>query len=232
MAVGSPTRVLVVDDDSTVLEVLSGYLARDGFEVHTATEAEAALALAARVSFDLAVVDIMLPGRDGFALCRELRQAAAMPVVFLSARGQEEDRVSGLDFGADDYVPKPFSPREVVARVRAVLRRTQVSSEADGQVAILRAGPLTIDLPAREVTRDGQLVNLTIREFDLLAFLAGHPRETFSREQLLERVWGWTYGGLATVTVHVRRLREKVERDPTVPCLIKTVWGVGYRWDS
>jgi DNA-binding response OmpR family regulator len=178
---------------------------------------------------DLVVLDIMLPGLDGLEVCRELRSRAPVPVIMLTARGTEEDRVVGLELGADDYVAKPFSPRELTARVKAVLRRANSQlPEADGTI---EAGDLGIDLGAREVRVRGELLALTAREFELLAFVARQPRRVFRREELLEHVWGYTYGDTSTVTVHIRRLREKIEDDPSAPRHLATVWGVGYRFD-
>ena len=173
----------------------------------------------------------MLPGLDGLEVCRRLRSHAPIPVVMLTARGSEEDRVLGLDLGADDYVSKPFSPRELTARVKAVLRRAgSPLGEVDSAGTVDFDG-LQIDLGAREARVHGELATLTAREFELLAFLAGRPRQVFRRDELLEHVWGYTYGDTSTVTVHIRRLREKIEDDPSTPRRITTVWGVGYRFD-
>ena len=225
-------RVLVVEDDPTIREVVVRYLEREGLTVEAVADGRDALEAAAAHWPDLVVLDLMLPGIDGLEVCRRLRARAPVPVIMLTARGDEEDRVLGLELGADDYVVKPFSPRELMARVRAVLRRAASSEVPDGfAVTTIEAGGLRIDLPAREVTRAGEMVTLTAREFDLLAHLARHPRRAFSREELLERVWGYSLGDTATVTVHVRRLREKIESDPSHPAHLLTVWGVGYRWD-
>jgi DNA-binding response OmpR family regulator len=223
-------RVLVVEDDPTVAEVVLRYLQREGFTVETVGDGHAALASARAVPPALVVLDLMLPGIDGLEVCRQLRNFAPVPIVMLTARGEEEDRVVGLELGADDYVSKPFSPRELTARVKAVLRRVDAPLRLE-PAAVISCGTTTIDVGAREVRVDGALVALTAREFDLLAFLAGHPRRAFRREELLEQIWGFTYGDTATVTVHIRRVREKVEADPSDPRLIKTVWGVGYRFD-
>ena len=170
----------------------------------------------------------MLPGLDGIEVCRRLRDVAPIPVVMLTARGEEDDRIAGLQIGADDYVTKPFSPRELIARIEAVLRRTLRTGVAP---SVLTAGRLRIDRAAYEATLDGELLSLTTKEFDLLAHLMANPRRTFRRDELLEAVWGWTYGDTATVTVHIRRLREKVEDDPGQPVHVATVRGVGYRFD-
>ncbi len=236
----APARILVVDDDVTVAEVLTRYLEREGFAVDTVGDGEAALVSAAASSPDLVVLDLMLPGIDGLEVCRRLRAAGTphVPVVMLTARGDEGDRVAGLELGADDYVVKPFSPRELTARVKAVLRRAQgvMPDVTDGDGAgggdpVLRGGEVEVDTAAHVVRVSGREVAVTVREFDLLAFLVRHPGQVFRREELFEHVWGWTFGDTATVTVHVRRLREKVEPDPSAPAHIVTVWGVGYRFE-
>jgi DNA-binding response OmpR family regulator len=224
--------VLVVEDDATISEVVVRYLAREGLDVHAVADGRDALGAAAETWPDLVVLDLMLPGIDGFEVCRRLRSRGPVPVIMLTARGDEEDRIVGLELGADDYVVKPFSPRELTARVRAVLRRAAGTEGPDGiAVREIDAGGLHLDVPAREVHKDGAPVVLTAREFDLLTHFARHPRRAFSREELLERVWGFSFGDTATVTVHVRRLREKIEADPSDPKHLLTVWGVGYRWD-
>jgi DNA-binding response OmpR family regulator len=228
---GAPPRVLIVEDDPTVAEVVSRYLERDGFAVECVADGRDALARADAQLPDLVVLDIMLPGLDGLEVCRRLRARAPIPVVMLTARGSEEDRVLGLDLGADDYVSKPFSPRELTARVKAVLRRAGSQLEEADETGTLEYDGLEIDLGAREARVRGELATLTAREFELLTFLARRPRQVFRRDQLLERVWGYTYGDTSTVTVHIRRLREKIEDDPSAPRRIATVWGVGYRFD-
>ncbi|WP_431961719.1 response regulator transcription factor [Actinacidiphila sp. bgisy160] len=225
-------HVLVVDDDATVSEVVAGYLNRAGFDVDVASDGLTAVALAAARAPDLVVLDLMLPGMDGLEVCRRIRDGGPTPVIMLTARGDEEDRILGLEVGADDYVTKPFSPRELVLRVESVLRRTgDPAARAAPAASGLRAGPLALDPNARRVTRDGTGLSLTIREFDLLEFFLRNPGRAMSREELMRRVWGWEFGDLSTVTVHVRRLREKIEQDPARPRLISTVWGVGYRFD-
>jgi DNA-binding response OmpR family regulator len=224
-------RVLVVDDDPTVAEVVVRYLEREGYAVACARDGHAALKEARSHLPDLVVLDLMLPGIDGLEVYRRLRALAPVPVIMLTARGDENDRVAGLELGADDYVSKPFSPRELTARVRSVLRRAD-GWLPDGGLGAIEVDDVTIDIEAREVRVDGDRVALTAREFDLLAFLARHPRRVFRREELLEHVWGYTYGDTSTVTVHIRRLREKIERDPSNPRHLSTVWGVGYRFDS
>ncbi len=228
---GGVARVLLVDDDTTVADVVSRYLSNAGFEVDTAADGWAALAAAERNPPDLVVLDLMLPGLPGLEVCRRLRGHGHVPVVMLTALGAESDRITGLETGADDYVTKPFSPRELVLRVQSVLRRTREPPPGVAGRPVLRGGGLVVDVAARTATRDGRTLALTVREFDLLAFLLRHPGEAFSRAALLERVWGWTYGDTSTVTVHIRRLREKIETDPTSPTVLTTVWGVGYRCD-
>lgn len=227
-----PAHVLVVEDDPTVSEVVVRYLEREGLTVDAVGDGQAALDRAAERWPDLVVLDLMLPGIDGLEVCRRLRADAPVPVIMLTARGDEDDRVMGLELGADDYIAKPFSPRELTARVKAVLRRaTGPVSTREELPDEIEAGDLCIQVAAHEVTKAGVPVTLTAREFDLVVFLAARPRHAFRREELLERVWGYTYGDTATVTVHVRRLREKLEDDPAKPRHLSTVWGVGYRWD-
>jgi DNA-binding response OmpR family regulator len=226
-----PARVLIVEDDPTVAEVVTRYLEREGFAVESVADGRDAVARADAHLPDIVVLDIMLPGLDGLEVCRRLRTRAPIPVVMLTARGSEEDRVLGLELGADDYVSKPFSPRELTARVKAVLRRAGAQLDEFDRGGKLQYDSLVIDLGAREARVQGELATLTAREFELLAFLARRPRQVFRRDELLERVWGYTYGDTSTVTVHIRRLREKIEDDPSAPRRITTVWGVGYRFD-
>ena len=227
----SPARVLVVEDDPTVREVVERYLEREGIVVDAVGDGLVALEHAAAAWPDLVVLDLMLPGLDGLEVCRRLRAQAPVPVIMLTARGDEDDRVVGLELGADDYIAKPFSPRELTLRVQAVLRRATGKLPSTQAVARISAGDLDINIGAHEVKRAGAPLSLTAREFDLLVYLATRPREVFRREQLLEAVWGFSYGDTATVTVHVRRLREKIETEPSAPSHLTTVWGVGYRWD-
>jgi DNA-binding response OmpR family regulator len=225
-------KVLVIEDDLTVAEVVSRYLEGEGFSVESVHDGPSGLDRALQGAPDLVLLDLMLPGLDGVEICRRLRAARAVPIIVLTARGQESDRVRGLELGADDYVVKPFSPRELMARVKSVLRRArQPATETEGQ-PVLEAGGIIADVSARTVTVRGEPVALTVREFDLLSFLMRHPRHVFRRGELLERVWGYSFGDLSTVTVHIRRLREKIERDPSEPERIQTVWGVGYRFES
>jgi DNA-binding response OmpR family regulator len=220
-------RVLVVEDDPTVLEVASSYLTSAGFIVSTAVDGFEALEAAMTAHPDLIVLDRMLPGIDGLEVFRRLRERVSTPVILLTALGSEDDRIAGLEAGADDYLAKPFSPRELVLRVKSVLRRSLDEFTPESP---LEYGEFRLDPSARIATRAGVELSLTAREFDLFEFLLKHPNQVFSREDLLRTVWGWTYGDLSTVTVHVRRLREKIEPDPRSPVMLTTVWGVGYRF--
>ncbi|WP_239310237.1 MULTISPECIES: response regulator transcription factor [unclassified Frankia] len=222
-------RVLVVDDDATVAEVVDRYLRNAGFDVDRAADGPAALRVAGTAIPDLVVLDLMLPGLDGIEVCRQLRESRPVPVIMLTALGEEADRIAGLECGADDYVTKPFSPRELTLRVQSVLRRANELSPPES--GMLRAGTLVVDAAARTATRYGVILGLTVREFDLLVFLLRHPGRAFTRVELMEQVWGWSYGDPSTVTVHIRRLREKIEDNPTAPRMLVTVWGVGYRYD-
>jgi len=225
--------VLVVDDDPTVSDVVRRYLERAEYEVVLAADGQGALDAVHAQRPDLVVLDLMLPGIDGLEVCRRLRRDDPdLPVVMLTALGDEADRVVGLSLGADDYVTKPFSPRELVLRVPSVLRRSSRAAEpppAGGEV--LTDGDLVVDVPRRVARLRGQELGLTVREFDLLVFLLRNPGRAFRRGDLLEAVWGWTFGDQSTVTVHMRRLREKIEDDPANPKRIVTVWGVGYRYE-
>jgi DNA-binding response OmpR family regulator len=225
--------VLVVDDDPTVSDVVSRYLERAGYRVTLAATGTAALSAYARMRPDVVVLDLMLPELDGLEVCRRLRSGAdpfPVPVIMLTALGEEADRVLGLELGADDYLTKPFSPRELVLRVQSVLRRVAAATAAPPSTR-LTDGDLVVDLGRRLAHRAGRKLALTVREFDLLAHLMRHPGRALRRSELLEQVWGWRFGDESTVTVHVRRLREKVEPDPATPCRIVTVWGVGYRYE-
>ncbi len=226
------SRVLVVDDDPTVAEVVVRYLEHAGLAATHAADGPSALAAAAAQTPDLVVLDLMLPGIDGLEVCRRLRERHPdLPVVMLTARGDESDRVLGLEVGADDYLTKPFSPRELVLRVQSVLRRT-ASGPSGSEPDVLVDGDLEVDVTGHRVRLRGQPLTLTAREFDLLTFLLRHPAQAFTRDELMSQVWGWEFGDQSTVTVHVRRVREKVELDPANPLRLSTVWGVGYRWDS
>jgi DNA-binding response OmpR family regulator len=223
-------RVMVVDDDVTVREVVVTYLRAGGYDVAEAADGESALTDLRDTRADLVVLDLMLPGMDGLEVCRRIRaKGDDVPVIMLTALGSETDRVVGLEHGADDYVTKPFSPRELVLRVESVLRRVGERGTIEGSVS---DGDLVVDSTEHTATLAGRRLALTTREFDLLRFFLGNPGQAFSRDELLQRVWGWSFGDQSTVTVHVRRLREKVEKDPTHPVRLATVWGVGYRWET
>jgi DNA-binding response OmpR family regulator len=224
-------RVLIIEDDPTVGEVVARYLKREGYVVEVVPDGAVGLQRALADAPDLVILDLMLPSLGGLEVCRRLRAAAPVPIIMLTARGAEADRIAGLEMGADDYVAKPFSPRELTARVKAVLRRATGPLPAAGEPDALAAGDLQVDLRSHEVRLDGVLVALTAKEFDLLAYLMSHPRRAFRREALLEAVWGFTTGDTSTVTVHVRRLRAKIEADPSTPRYVCTVWGVGYRFE-
>ena len=234
MVTDSQQTVLVVDDEEIVRDVLVRYLERSGFRTLSCGDGVEARSLIEQHEQDLALVvlDVMLPGIDGLELCRWLRARSSLPVLLLTARGEETDRIVGLELGADDYVTKPFSPREVVARVRSILRRTVVQRDvADAAVQTpVTLGELRIDPISRIVKRGTEELRLTAREFELLYFLARNAGEVFSRDQLMGRVWGYQAAhDTGTVSVHMRRLREKIEDDPSAPRYLQTVWGVGYR---
>jgi two-component system response regulator ResD len=220
--------VLVVDDEPIVRDVVVRYLQREGYDTLEAGDGIHAQELLREHQPSLVVLDLMLPGMDGLQLCQWIRGHSDLPVIMLTARAEEADRIVGLELGADDYVTKPFSPRELAARVRTVLRRSSPIASSSERIV---HGDLELDAGAREVRKDGTLLRLTAKEFDLLWFFASHPRRVFSRDQLMDRVWGYEPAfDTGTVTVHVRRLREKIERDPSKPRHLETVWGVGYRF--
>jgi len=223
-------KILVVDDEPNIREVVGLYLRRDGHEVVSASDGEEALREFGESEPDLVVLDLMLPKMSGLEVCRRMRAQRRVPLIMLTARGEEEERIGGLSLGADDYVVKPFSPRELTARVAAVLRRVEESLEPAGRKALSFEG-LRIDPNTRAVLVDGEPVTLTAREFDLLYHLASAPGRVYTRDQLMELVWGYTFSAdTSTVTVHMRRLREKVEPDPARPRYLQTVWGVGYKF--
>jgi DNA-binding response OmpR family regulator len=222
------STILVVDDEPIVREVVVRYLERDGFRTLEASSGDEAQRLLEREPPALIVLDVMLPGIDGFELCRWIRSRSDLPILMLTARGEEADRIVGLELGADDYLTKPFSPRELAVRVRNLLRRA-ANPYTDGGGA-LQFDDVEIDAATREVRKSGERLKLTLKEFDLLWFLAAHPRRVYSRDQLMDEVWGYRSElDTGTVTVHVRRLREKIEDDPARPRHLETVWGVGYR---
>jgi len=228
-------RILVVEDEANIANLVRAYLEREGFTVRVATDGRAALQQAGATRPDLVVLDLMLPGMDGLEVCRRLRQQSDVYIIMLTAKSEESDRVVGLELGADDYLTKPFSPRELVARVKAVLRRSRDSEAiaphpASGEVA---AGPLVIDLGRRRVTKNGVAIDLTTLEFDLVRVLASEPGIVFSRAQLLQRVWGYDFmGDERVVDVHIGLLRKKIEDDSSEPVLLRTVRGVGYKFDA
>jgi DNA-binding response OmpR family regulator len=222
------STILVVDDEPIVRDVVVRYLRRDGYRTREAATGDEAREILEAEMPELVVLDVMLPGTDGLELCRWIRARSDLPVIMLTARGGETDRIVGLELGADDYVTKPFSPRELAVRVRNVLRRSRTAAEDGDRITF---GSFEIDSSAREVRCDSQQLSLTAKEFDLLWFLASHPRRVFSRDQLMDGVWGYTTAlDTGTVTVHIRRLRQKIESDPSRPRFLETVWGVGYRF--
>lgn len=228
------TKILVVDDEQELTELLKDYLEREQFEVITCGEGEEAIALFKRYEPQLIVLDVMLPKLSGIEVCRMIRAESSVPIIMLSAKKSEVDKILGLGIGADDYVVKPFSPSEVVARVKAQLRRFQQLSRPEAvQSTVWRYGEIEIDAKAYEVKLKGRPIEFSAKEFELLLFMAKHPNQVFSREQIFENVWGYgDYGDLNTVTVHVKKLRSKLEADPANPDYIKTVWGVGYKFSG
>ena len=223
--------ILIVEDEPSIAEVVSLYLRRAGYQVTVVGDGAAALDVLEQQLPDLVILDLMLPNIDGWEITRRLRAQGDIPIIMLTARREERDRIAGLEMGADDYVVKPFSPQELVSRVRAVLRRVQGTAVGTGEQPVV-LGRLRIDPRTRLVEVAGEEKTLTVREFDLLWLLVQHPRQVFTRDQLLDRVWGTTdYIDPSTVTVHVRRLREKIEADPSNPRHIQTVWGVGYKFE-
>ncbi len=228
-------HVLVIEDDPAVRDVVRRYLERDGHRVSTAATGESGLVLAGVDPPDLVVLDLMLPGMDGLEVCarlrEEVRRGPPVAIVILTALGEEHDRLTGLTLGADDYVTKPFSPRELALRVGSVLRRLRSSDTPSGRAGVLRDADLIVDVGARSARTSGRDLGLTLREFDLLAWFIAHPGQVFTRADLLEQVWGWSFGDYSTVTVHVKRLRSKLETGASAN-RIATVYGVGYRYDQ
>lgn len=226
----NPT-ILVVDDEATIREVIRRYLEKEGFNVREAGDGYAALDALEIDPPDLMVLDLMLPGLDGMTVARRAREHSSVPIIMLTAKGEQHDRIHGFEQGADDYVVKPFSPRELILRIKAVLRRTEESTLDEGET--LRFDDLELSPVTRTLNVRGEDVNLTAKEFDLLAFMMRHPKRVFSRDQLMDNVWGYEYyGDASTVTVHIRRLREKIELDPSSPQHLLTVWGVGYKFEG
>jgi DNA-binding response OmpR family regulator len=225
------THVTIIEDEPNIREIVSLYLKRAGYSVSAYTDGLNASEALARQLPDLVILDVMLPGMDGFALTRQLRDRSDVPIILLTSRGEETDRIAGLELGADDYVTKPFSPQELVSRVRAVLRRTRSASESITD-SPLTFGKLEINPQTRLVTLNGREIVLTAKEFDMLYYMAQSPRQVFTRDQLLENIWGMSeYIDPGTVTVHIRRLREKIEEDPASPVHLVTVWGIGYKFE-
>lgn len=228
MSPRNTAHILIVDDEATIRDVVRRYLEREGYRVSEADSGTAALEMIGESSPDLIVLDLMLPGIEGLALARKLKIEHPVPIVMLTAKGELEDRIEGLETGADDYIVKPFSPKELTLRVGAVLRRLTEGTVRSGEP--VEIADLSLDPSSREVRLRGEPVELTAKEFDLLHFLMQHPRQVFSRDQLLDNVWGYEfYGDPSTVTVHIRRLREKIEARPSEPKMLLTVWGVGYK---
>ena len=225
------TQIVIVEDEPNIREVVSLYLKRAGYTISSYADGLAALEALTSQLPDLVILDVMLPGLDGFSLTRKLRDRSDVPIILLTSRQEESDRIAGLELGADDYVVKPFSPQELVSRVRAVLRRARSAPETSAEGALTFAD-LSINPQTRLVSLDGQEILLTAREFDMLYHLARHPRQVFTRDQLLESIWGMSeYIDPGTVTVHIRRLREKIEKDPAAPARLVTIWGVGYKFE-
>ena len=228
MSTALSPKILVVDDEPIVRDVVCRYLERECFRTIEAGDGEEAYRLLQNEEIHLVVLDVMLPGPDGLEICRWIRARSDLPVIMLTGRGELTDRIVGLELGADDYLTKPFSPRELIARVRSVLRRSTPSAARQARIEL---PDLTLDPATREVEANGKPINLTVREFDLLEFLCRHPRHVFSRDQLMDAVWGYhSAQDTGTVTVHIRRLREKLEANPSRPERLQTVWGIGYRF--
>lgn len=225
-------RILIIEDERTIAELQRDYLESNQFDVEIVTRGDTGLQYALEGGYDLIILDVMLPGMDGFEICRKIRQASNVPVLMISAKKEDIDKIRGLGLGADDYMTKPFSPSELVARVKAHLSRYErLIGTRDSSAEQVRIQGLIIDKPSRRVTINGEEVALTVKEYDLLNYLAAHPNRVFSKEDLFERIWGAdSLGDIATVTVHIRKLREKIERDPSSPEYIETIWGVGYRF--
>lgn len=226
-------KVLLVDDEDNIVDVCTRYLEREGYEVTSRSNGREALIQYKQEKPDLVVLDIMMPEMGGWEVAEAIRQTDETPIIMLTALGQEQDRIYGLTLGADDYITKPFSPRELLLRIKNVLRRTHSASTSQHTNEMLQYGDLTIDIAKRMVRVKENVIELTMKEFDLLSLLASHPSQVFSKSQLLERLWGYEYLGDAnTINVHIRRLREKVEREPSKPMFIITVWGIGYKFEG
>lgn len=231
-------KVLVVEDEQTILDIVSFNLEKEGFEVLTAMDGDEGMDMALHSNPDLILLDVMLPGIDGFEICKEVRKTSHTPIIMLTAREEEVDKITGLELGADDYITKPFSMKELMARVKANLRRSDfaqiaMDKKTEEEEDVARFGDLVVDNKCMEVRKNGQVLDITLREYELLKFLSAQPGEVFSREQLLKEVWGYDYyGDVRTVDVTVRRLREKIEEDPGSPAYILTKRGVGYYFNK
>ena len=230
MTLEHKTTILVADDDETIQELMRDFLEAENFQVETARDSEEVLQVLARIQVNCILMDVMMPGRSGFELCRQIRETSDLPILFLSARHTDTDKIRGLSLGGDDYIVKSATPAEVVARIKAVLRRLQPRMGST-QAQVLNFGRLQINVTAHEVRVNDQVVTLAAREFTLLRLLAEHPRQVFTRDQLFEQCWG-EIGDRHTVAVHIARIREKIEQDPSQPLLITTIWGVGYRFEG
>ncbi|NQX49306.1 response regulator transcription factor [Paenibacillus tritici] len=226
-----PKRILIIEDEQDISRILKDYISLQGYDVHIADNGMDGLRLVDSLSPDFIILDIMLPDISGIELCRQLRERTHHPILILSARGSDTDKVLGLGFGADDYMTKPFSISELVARIQAHLRRSDGLTSLPAQEDLLSLGAITIDKKAYKTTLNGQEISLSAKEFELLYYLAGHKNQVFSKSQLLDQIWGYTsQGDENTITVYIRRLREKLEADPSNPVYIRTVWGVGYKF--
>lgn len=222
-------KVLVVDDEKLIVKGIRFSLEQDGMEVECAYDGEEALKLATENAYDMILLDLMLPKMDGFEVCQHIREFSNVPIVMLTAKGDDMDKILGLEYGADDYITKPFNILEVKARIKAIMRRTTAKETAPAKAKVIESGDLKLDLESRRLFILGREVNLTAREFELLELFVTNPNKVFSREKLLELVWGVDYpGDVRTVDVHVRRLREKIEANPSEPRYVHTKWGVGY----
>jgi DNA-binding response OmpR family regulator len=222
-------KVLVVDDEKLIVKGIRFSLEQDGMEVDCAYDGEEALEMAKEKKYDMILLDVMLPKRDGFDVCQQIREFSSVPIVMLTAKGDDIDKILGLEYGADDYITKPFNILEVKARIKAIMRRTTPKETPKAQSPVLQAGNLTLDCESRRVNVDGREINLTAKEFDVLELLVKNPQKVYSRENLLNTVWGYEYlGDVRTVDVHIRRLREKIEENPSEPKYVHTKWGVGY----
>ena len=222
-------RVLVVDDEKLIVKGIRFSLEQDGMEVDCAYDGEEALQMAKNKEYDIILLDLMLPKVDGLSVCQQIREFSSVPIVMLTAKGDDMDKIMGLEYGADDYITKPFNILEVKARLKAIMRRTGKPAAAESKSRVVQVGDLVLDCESRRVTIAGKEINLTAKEFDVLELLVFNPNKVYSRENLLDTVWGYEYpGDVRTVDVHIRRLREKIETNPSEPKYVHTKWGVGY----